>query len=68
MKLDKILRKPQVLDVIGVSDPTIWRWERQGKFPKRVQIGPGSVGWFESEIITWMEQQSDKRHDNPKRH
>ena len=68
MKLDKILRKPQVLDVIGVSDPTIWRWERQGKFPKRVQIGPGSVGWFESEIITWMEQQSEKRHDNPKRH
>ena len=37
-----------------MSDPTLWRWERAGKFPKRVQLGGNSVGWIESEIDAWV--------------
>jgi len=53
--MDKILRKPEVIATVGLSDPTIWRMERAGKFPKRIQLGGNSVGWFQSSIIEWLE-------------
>ncbi len=51
----KILRKPRVIEKVGVSGPTIWRLERDGKFPKRIQISPGAVGWLEEDIDEWIE-------------
>jgi len=35
------------------NDATYARWEAQGIFPKRIQIGPNCVGWYEDEIDTW---------------
>jgi len=58
---DKILRKPKVLKTIGVSDSTLWRWEKDGKFPKRVQLGGNSTGWFESEINGWLAMKAAER-------
>ena len=37
------------------SRVTIWRWVRDGNFPKPRQIGPNSIGWLESEINGWIE-------------
>jgi len=54
--MDKILRKPDVIPTVGLSDATVWRLERAGKFPKRIQLGGNSVGWLESEIIAWLEK------------
>lgn len=51
---ERILRKPEVLGRIGLSDPTIWRMERAGKFPKRLRLGGNSCGWLESEITAWL--------------
>lgn len=50
----RTLRLPQVLDLVGVSHQTIWRWERAGKFPKRFALGPNSVGWDEREVLEWL--------------
>lgn len=50
----KILRKPAVRQRTGYSDSQIWRLERAGQFPKRVQLGPMAVGWFEDEIDRWV--------------
>ena len=30
------------------------RLEKAGKFPKRVQLAPNSVGWVENEILAWL--------------
>jgi prophage regulatory protein len=38
----------------GVSRTTLWRWERNSDFPTRVQIGPNTVAWIESEIEEWL--------------
>ena len=38
----------------GLSSPTIWRLERTGQFPARVQLAPNSVGWFESDVEAWL--------------
>lgn len=54
-KPSRIIRKPEVIRRTGLSDTSIWRRERDGKFPRRLPLGGGSVGWLESEIETWIE-------------
>jgi prophage regulatory protein len=54
----KLLRKSEVLEMVGVSYPTIWRWVRDGKFPAPREIGGKdvrAVRWVQSEIEAWME-------------
>lgn len=34
----------------GVSRYTIWRWVREGRFPKPVKICSGSTRWHKSDI------------------
>ena len=43
-------------DKIKISRSTIWRLERDGKFPSRRKISPGKVAWLKSEIEEWMKQ------------
>jgi prophage regulatory protein len=50
----RILRRPGLITKTGLSYPTLWRYERDGKFPQRVQLGPNSVGWFEDEVDEWL--------------
>lgn len=50
-----ILRKTEVAKKVGLSTVSIWRLERQGKFPLRVQLGPRCVGWKEQDIEKWIE-------------
>ena len=42
----RIIRKPEMLARVGVSDTTLWRMERDGNFPKRRTIGAGVAGWI----------------------
>jgi predicted DNA-binding transcriptional regulator AlpA len=50
-----ILRRAAVKQRTGLSDATLWRHERSGKFPKRILLtDSGSVGWFEDEVDAWV--------------
>jgi prophage regulatory protein len=49
-----ILREREVEARTKLDRVTIWRRERAGTFPKRVQIGRQSIGWIESEIDAWI--------------
>ncbi len=50
-----IIRRPEVRRRTGLSDATLWRYERDGKFPKRIVISEsGNVGWFDDEIDHWV--------------
>ncbi|MGH8627597.1 MAG: helix-turn-helix transcriptional regulator [Gammaproteobacteria bacterium] len=51
----RIIRLREVRDRTGLSESTIYRQEKAGKFPKRVQLGPQSIGWFEDEIDQYLE-------------
>jgi predicted DNA-binding transcriptional regulator AlpA len=50
----RLLSKPEVLDRVGVTYPTIWAWMRDGKFPPGRELG-GRTCWKESEVNAWME-------------
>jgi prophage regulatory protein len=58
---DRIIRKPEVQIKVGLSDPSIWRRERKGQFPKRVSLGGHSVGWLESEVNDWLARKAAER-------
>ena len=50
----RLLRKPAVIDRVGLSETTLWRLERAGRFPKSIRISPGAVAWRESDIEAWI--------------
>jgi prophage regulatory protein len=54
----RIIRKKELLPLIGLSDTTVWRLEREGKFPKRLQLGAQAVGWRYSDILRWIEDKT----------
>jgi prophage regulatory protein len=39
---------------IPYSKVHIWRLEREGRFPRRVPLGPSRHGWPDSEIDEWI--------------
>lgn len=51
---DRYLTLPQVKERVPKGTTTIYRWIRQGRFPRPYTIGPGSVAWLEREINAWM--------------
>ena len=50
----RLLSKRQVREKVLYSPQHIQRLETAGKFPKRVRLGQGRVGWVESEIEEWL--------------
>ncbi len=50
----RILRLPEVKDMTGLSTSTIWRKEKEGSFPKRISLGPRSIGWLLKEVEEWI--------------
>ena len=51
----RILKTNEVVKIIGLSKVTIWRMEKSGAFPKRINLTNRRVGWIESEILDWLE-------------
>lgn len=47
------LTRPEVLGLTRVSRATIDRWERDGLFPRRRQLGPRRVAWDSAEVAAW---------------
>jgi prophage regulatory protein len=57
----RILRQRQVCEAVGYSTMHIWRLEKAGLFPRRLKLGPNSVGWLASEIDAWIEAKIAER-------
>ncbi len=55
--LRKILRRRKVRETTTLSDSQIWRKSNDpdDDFPAAVSLGPNATGWFEDEIIEWLE-------------
>lgn len=51
---DRLVRFKGVAQMIPFSRSTINRWEKEGKFPKRVQLGSQAVAWRHSDLLIFM--------------
>jgi len=60
----RLLSKKQVREHVLYSPAHIARLEAAGKFPKRIRLGQGRVGWLEHEVQDWIAQRVSER-DNP---
>lgn len=47
----------QLAKRFGVSRVTIWRWSRNGNFPKPIKLSAGSTRWRLSEVEIWESSQ-----------
>lgn len=48
-----LIRRAELRRRVPYSDVHIWRLERDGQFPHRVQLGPHAVAWYEDEVEAW---------------
>ena len=61
-----ILRLPAVTARTGLSRSTIYLRISDNRFPKPISLGGRAVGWIESDINDWIEQQIESsRVNNP---
>ena len=55
--INSILRRKQVESRTGLSRSTIYLRIKEGSFPKPISLGARAVGWLESEIEEWLDNQ-----------
>ena len=55
--MNRLVRRPEVEEITGLSTSVIYRQMREGRFPRPRRIGAGengAVGWLLSDIDEWM--------------
>jgi len=50
----RLIRKRELPSIVGYSWQHCSRLEREGKFPRRVQLGESGVAWVYSEVLDWV--------------
>jgi prophage regulatory protein len=50
----KIIRQKELAQMFGVSLMSIHRWEQKGELPPKIQIGPRTIGWLQSDIEEYL--------------
>jgi excisionase family DNA binding protein len=54
-KKDEILTVEQILDELGVSPRTFYRWREIGKAPAGFKLPNGKIRIYRSEFAAWLE-------------
>jgi prophage regulatory protein len=50
----RMLNEKHVLQIVPVSRTTLYRMEKEGRFPRSTYISPNRRVWFADEIIAWQ--------------
>lgn len=61
----QIISKKELRKIVPYSMQHIARLEKAGRFPKRVKLGAGRVGWLLIEVEAWIEERLAERGDPP---
>jgi prophage regulatory protein len=55
VSVDRVLRLPELLEVVGLSTATIYRLMARGLFPRPIRLTENTVGWRASAVQAWIE-------------
>lgn len=58
----ELLTRAQLPARTTLSESTIKRLRRSGKFPSPIRMSPGRIVWIEGDIASWLE--SNRANDN----
>jgi prophage regulatory protein len=56
-----IIRRKQLLELLGISNATLWNWIKQDKFPQPIDIGPNSRAWLTAEVDEYLRARTAER-------
>lgn len=59
----RIIRRPEVSRLTGLGKSALYQRMEQGHFPRCIKIGERTVGWVESEVLSWIQEQVDRRDE-----
>lgn len=54
-----VLKRSEMLKIVGMGYTTVWRLEKDGKFPARRRLSVGRVGWLLSEVQDWINRRAN---------
>jgi prophage regulatory protein len=54
----RLLRVSELAKLLGVYEPTVWRWARTGKMPKPMKVSGRMTACRASEIAAWLEEKA----------
>lgn len=54
IRISQLATTPASPGILPVSPATIWRWVRDGKFPKPIKLGASVTGWAIDEIDAFV--------------
>lgn len=49
-----LLKRAEVVALVGLGYTTIWRLEKKGEFPARKQLSQSRVAWLRTEVEEWI--------------
>lgn len=52
----QLLRIDDICQLLRISKPTFWRLRRRADFPQPTAVTDRVIGWYPSEIRTWLDQ------------
>ncbi len=58
---DRLIDRHELRRMVVYTPQHVLRLEKQGKFPKRIQIGENRVAWLLSDILAWIQSKADQR-------
>jgi prophage regulatory protein len=61
LRIHNLSTDKQHVGLLPVSEATIWRWVKQGKFPMPFKLGANVTVWDAKEVDSWLKQQAEQR-------
>ena len=58
--MQRLMRRPDVQNVTGLSRSTIYAMMAEGTFPKPVKLGKRAVAWREADVKAWLESRETR--------
>jgi prophage regulatory protein len=54
----RYIRFKELKTLVPLGRTTIWRMEREGRFPRSRRIGKCAKAWLEAEVMMWMQERA----------
>ncbi len=53
--MSRIIRLPEVCQIVGLARSTVLRLESTGAFPPKLRLSERAIGWREADVRSWVE-------------
>ncbi len=54
----RILRRPAVTELTGLSRSSLYALAKTGDFPAPIHLTERTVGWIEADVVNWLEERA----------